>query len=84
MKVAFGRMKAQSLMSNDPVEAAKLRYKAAYREYHDAVDKNAELRVDGVKPSEESILQEEAAFEKLDSAQHALLEAKALAHPSVH
>jgi hypothetical protein len=84
MKVPFGRLHAKSLTSNDPVEAATLRYKAAYHEYHGVVDRNAELRIDGVKPSEESILEEEVALEKLDCAQHALLEATALAHPTVH
>ena len=84
MRVPFGRLQAQSLTGNDPVEVATLRYKAAYLEYHDVVDKNAELRIDGVKPSEESMLQEEVAFEKLESARQALLEATALAHPTVH
>ena len=84
MRVPFGRMQAQSLTGNDPVEVATLRYKAAYLEYHDVMDKNAELSMDGGKPSQESMLQEEAAFEKLDSARQALLEATALAHPTVH
>ena len=38
----------------------------------------------GVKPSEETMLKEEVAFEKLESARQALLEATALAHPTVH
>ena len=84
MRVPFGRLQAQSLTGNDPVEVATLRYKAAYLEYHDVMDRNAELSMDGGKPSQESMLQEEVAFEKLDSARQALLEATALAHPTVH
>ena len=84
MRVPFGRLQAQSLTGNDPVEVATLRYKAAYLEYHDVMDRNAELSMDCGKPSQESMLQEEVAFEKLDSARQALLEATALAHPTVH
>jgi hypothetical protein len=80
----FGRLDAQSLSGDDAVEVASLRYKAAYLEYHDAVDKNAELSLDGVKPSEESLLHEEQAYEKLDSARQALFDAAALAHPTLH
>ena len=84
MTVRFGRIQAQSLAGNDPVEVATLRYKAAYVEYHDVMDKNEELSMDGGKPSQKSMLQEEVAFEKLDSARQALLEATALAHPTLH
>ncbi len=84
MKAPFGRVQAQSLSGDDPVEVATLRYKAAYLEYHDAVDKNAELSLDGVKPSDEALLQEEQAFDKLVSARQALFDAAARAHPTLH
>jgi hypothetical protein len=66
------------------VERLTLRYKAAFDEYQGIVDKNAEACFTGGKPSEQSLLEEERAFEELDSARHALLEAAAHACPTIH
>jgi len=84
VKVPFGQLRAKSLATDDPVEAATLLYKVAYLEYHDAVDKNAELCWGGVQPSDEALLQEEEAYERLDSARQALFNAAALANPTIH
>lgn len=70
--------------SDDPVELATLRYKAAYAEYRGVVDKNAEVSMCGEKPSENAMLHEERAFDELDSARYALFSAAAVAFPTVH
>jgi hypothetical protein len=70
--------------SDDPVELATLRYKAAYAEYQGVVDKNAEVSMSGDKPSESALLEEERAFDELDSAREALFNAAAVAFPTVH
>ena len=84
MKLPFGRLQVKHASSDDPLEAATLLYKAAYVEYHDVVEKNAELSLDGLKLSDESQLLEEEAFERLDSARQAMFDASALAHPTIH
>ena len=70
--------------SDDPVELATLRYKAAYVEYRGVVDKNAEVSMCGDKPSEDALLEEERAFDELDSARYALFSAAAVAFPTIH
>jgi hypothetical protein len=70
--------------SDDPVELATLRYKAAYAQYRGLVDKNAEVSMTGTKPSEGALLDEERAFDELDSARYALFNAAAVAFPTVH
>jgi hypothetical protein len=66
------------------LELLTLRYKAAFAEYQDILDKNAERNLTGVRPSQRAVLEEERAFEELDVARHALLDAAALADPTVH
>lgn len=70
--------------SDDPVELATLRYKAAYAEYRVLVDRHSELSMTGRKPSPLALLEEERAFEELDSARYALFTAAAVAFPTVH
>jgi hypothetical protein len=69
---------------DDAVERLTMRYKAAFAEYQGILDKNAELNLTGDKPSERALLEEERAFEELDVARQALLDAAALAYPTVH
>jgi hypothetical protein len=66
------------------VEQLTLRYRAAFDEYKNIVDKNAELCLMGDKPSEQALLDEERAYDELDSARHALLGAAGLADPTLH
>jgi hypothetical protein len=66
------------------IEKLTTRYKAAFDEYQVIVDKNAELSLLGEKPSQQALLDEERAFEKLDFARHELLEAAARACPTIH
>ena len=72
------------LSSMENVEALTMRYQTAFEEYQDIVDKNAELSVMGDKPSEQAQLEEERAFDELDSARYALLDAAAQAYPTIH
>jgi hypothetical protein len=65
-------------------ERLTMRYKAAFAEYQDILDKNAELNLAGCRLSKRALLEEERAFEELDVARHALLDAAALAYPTVH
>jgi len=69
---------------HDAVEVAMVRYKAAFAEYEGVVDKNSELRLNGDRPSKRARLEEERAFEELDSARHALFTAAAVAFPTIH
>lgn len=69
---------------DDAVELAMLRYKLAYAEYQDVVDRNNELNLSGGRPSPRARLDEELAFEELDSARHALFIAAAEAFPTIH
>jgi len=70
--------------SDDAVEQATLRYKAAYAEYEGLVDRNAELRLSGGMPSRRARRKEERAFDELDSARHALFTAAAVDFPTIH
>lgn len=83
MSALFGPL-PEAPASDDPVELAMLRFKAAYAEYHNLVERNAELSAAGDKPSQESLLGEEEAFDELDGARQALFDAAALAHPTIH
>lgn len=69
---------------DDAVERAMLRYRAAFAEYEDVVDKNTELTLSGGKPSQRARFDEERAFEELDCARHALFTAAAVAFPTIH
>lgn len=70
--------------SDDPVELATLRYKAAYADYQGAVDENTELILSGGKPSWRARLEEELALDELDRAREALFNAAAVAFPTIH
>ncbi len=61
-----------------------MRYRAAFEEYRGIVAKNAHLNLTGGKPSPQAQLDEERAFQELDSARQALLDAAAQADPTVH
>jgi hypothetical protein len=70
--------------TDDPVELATLRYKAAYAMYEFVVDKNAQMSMRGDKPSKRARLDEERAYEELDFARYALFTAAAVAFPTIH
>lgn len=70
--------------SDDPVELATLRYRAAFAVYEFVVDKNARMSMRGDKPSKRARLDEERAYDELDSARHALFTAAAVAFPTIH
>ena len=82
MKVALDQRPHSS--SDDAVERAMVRYKAAHAEYEGVVDKHADLRMTGTRLSELAQLEEERALEALDCAREALFNAAALAFPTVH
>jgi len=69
--------------SDDPVELAMVRYKAAFEVYEGVVDQNSELQLNGDWPSKSARLEEERAFEELDCARHALFTAAAVAFPTI-
>jgi hypothetical protein len=70
--------------SDDAVEVAMVRYQAAAADYEGVVDKNAWVSMRGDKPSPRARLEEERAYEELDSARHALFTAAAVAFPTIH
>jgi hypothetical protein len=61
-----------------------LRYQVAFAEYQDVVVKNTEVNLTSGKLSRQAQLEEELAADELDSARYALLNAAALAHPTIH
>jgi hypothetical protein len=69
---------------NDAVDVHSVRYKAAYEVYQQLVDKHANLYFSGGKPSDAARQDEERAFDELDCARHALIDAAALAYPTIH
>jgi hypothetical protein len=69
---------------NDAVDVHSVRYKAACKAYHHLVDRNKDLYLRGGKPSDTARQDEERAFDELDCARHALLDAAALAYPTIH
>jgi hypothetical protein len=83
MKAVFRPMTEFPSMNNN-VEALTLRYKTAFAEYKGLMEKNAELSLTGGKRSEQQVLEEEHAFDELDSARQALLDAAAQAYPTIH
>jgi hypothetical protein len=66
------------------VETLTLRYRAAFARYQGLVRDNTALSLSGGRPSVKALLAEEEAFEDLDGARHALLDAAARANPSIH
>ena len=69
---------------DDVVERLTLRYQVAFAEYQDVVVKNTELNMTGGSLSPQAQREEELAFDELDSARYALLNAAALADPTIH
>lgn len=61
-----------------------VRYNAAYAEYQDMVDKNAEVSMTVGKLSQRARFEEERAYEELDCALHALFVAAEQAFPTIH
>jgi hypothetical protein len=61
-----------------------LRYQVAFAEYQDVVVKNTEVNLTSGKLSRQAQREEELAADELDSARYALLNAAALAHPTIH
>jgi hypothetical protein len=70
--------------SDDPVELATLRYQAAFAVYQCVVEENTEMTMTGDKLSRQARLEEERAFQELDSARYALFTAAAAAFPTIH
>lgn len=66
------------------VEVLTVRYRAAFARYEGIVHQNTELTLTGGRPSVKALLEEEQAFEDLDGARHALLDAAARARPALH
>ena len=69
---------------DDAVETAMVRYRMAFAEYQDLFEKNAELTMTGNTLSPRARLEEELAYDELDSARHALFTAAAVAFPTIH
>jgi hypothetical protein len=78
------RLAAGYCSADGVVEALTARYRAAFARYQGLVRDNAALSLSGGRPSLQALLDEEEAFVDLDGARHALLEAAARAHPSIH
>ncbi len=83
MKVSFGQEEQQPVC-DEVVETATLRYMVAYAEYQGVVEGMAKLTLSGGRPSEQAQRLEERAFEELDCARQALLDAAAQAFPTIH
>jgi len=82
---AFGWQPMECPVADDGVvEQLTLRYQVAFAEYQDVVVKNTELNLTGGKLSRQAQLEEELASDELDSARYALLNAAALADPTIH
>jgi hypothetical protein len=85
MKGSFGWQPVECpVIHDDVIEQLTLRYQAAFEEYQDIVVKNTELNMTGGKLSRQAQREEELAFDELDSARYALLNAAALADPTIH
>ena len=69
--------------SDDPVELATQRYQTAFAVYQCIVEENTEMTMTGDKLSRRARLEEERAFEELDSARFALFVAAAVAFPTI-
>lgn len=78
------RAAAQYGTAEDCVELLTARYKAAFDEYESIVARNSDVYLNGGKPSDQSALDEEHAFEALDTARYALLVAAERAYPTIH
>jgi hypothetical protein len=85
VKGSFGWQPVECPVTHDDVvERLTLRYQVAFAEYQDVVVKNTELNMTGGSLSPQAQHEEELAFDELDSARYALLNAAALAYPTIH
>jgi hypothetical protein len=84
MKVTFGRDAALYPEMDDTFDVVTTRYRAAVLQYQHLTNKNARLNLSGDKPSAQQLLDEERAFDELDCARQALLDAAIEAHPTLH
>lgn len=69
---------------DDAIALLTVRYRAACSDYQAIADRNTELTLTGERPSKQARFEEERAFEELDVARHALLNAAALVYPMIH
>ena len=69
---------------DDVVERLTLRYQTAFAEYQDVVVKNTEINMTRGSLSRQAQREEELACDELDRARYALLDAAALAYPTIH
>jgi hypothetical protein len=85
LKGSFGWQPVECPLTDDgAVDRLTLRYEAAFAEYQDVVVKHTWLNLTGGKLSRQERHEEELAFDELDSARYALLNAAALADPTIH
>jgi hypothetical protein len=84
MSILVLRQGTEDAAANEAFARLIVRYNAAFALYQCHVDRNAELSLNGDKPSQWALDEEELAFDELDRARHALLDAGALAHPTIH
>jgi hypothetical protein len=84
MKTLIVRQVFHDPVNDDAVDLLTVRYKAAYAAYQGVVDQNTGLFMSGDRPSAAALRDEERAFDELDCARHALLDAAALAYPTIH
>ena len=69
---------------DDVVERLTLRYELAFSAYQDVVVKNTEINMTRGSLSRQAQREEELACDELDRARYALLDAAALAYPTIH
>ena len=84
MRVFFGRDAVLYPEMDDTFDMFTKRYRVAVHQYQDLINKHARLNLSGSKPSPQQLLDEERAFEEIDSARYALLDAATLASPTLH
>ena len=63
------------MQSDDALEAARSRYKAAYAAYREETERVAQKLANGIRPSVEEVLAEARATEELAAARRDLLDA---------
>ena len=83
MKIVFQPMTRYPSI-DDNVALLTVRYRNAFESYKGIADQNTQLNLTGGKPSKQALVEEELAFEELDRARQALLDAAAEAYPTVH
>lgn len=70
--------------ADDTLALLTSRYKAAYNEYQAIMEMNNELALMGAKRAPQDVIDEERAFDRLDAARYALLNAAAQGYPTIH